>query len=341
MKNLILDSGAFSVWNNGASIDLDAYIEFCAKYPHVSYYVNLDVIPGLPNQKRTLNPASVDESCKKGWDNFKQMSKHLPADKVIPVYHQNDDVKWLKRYLKEGVKYIGISPANDRTTKQKMKWLKEVEKTIGLGGGELKVKTHGFAVTSFDLMKCWHWHSVDSASWALSAAFGNIFVPRTSGMVYDYYKDPYVLSTSLLSPKTKERANHINTCSPYIKELFVNYITKEIKLPLGESTIVEVEKGYKKQKDEFWCDKTKTKILRIVEPGVLNHYSYRKKANVLFFEQAEKVLPVDNLYLALSFADPFYEMYIDHVRNGLFSYHFIKDKISNEFMYYHNHLQGL
>ena len=44
---LILDSGAFSAWRLGDTIDLRAYIEYVKRYGHLfKAYVCLDTIPG-------------------------------------------------------------------------------------------------------------------------------------------------------------------------------------------------------------------------------------------------------------------------------------------------------
>ena len=77
----------------------------------------------------------------------------LPKEKIMPVFHQNDKFEWLERYLNYGVEYLGISPANDKSSSSRMMWLNECMKYICDKKGFPKVKIHGFAVTSFLLMK--------------------------------------------------------------------------------------------------------------------------------------------------------------------------------------------
>jgi hypothetical protein len=171
-KLLILDSGAFGVWSQGNTISLNDYIRFCVASPGVSYFVSLDVIPGKPRVKSSITRASVEESCKAGWANYKEIIKVIPKDKVIPVFHMNDDPRWLDKMLSFGCGYVGVSPANDRSTYDKLKWMRSIQRQLFDGAGRPVCKTHGFAVTSYDLMNAWEWHSVDSASWKLTAAWG-------------------------------------------------------------------------------------------------------------------------------------------------------------------------
>ena len=73
-KNLIIDSGAFSVWSNGGVIDIDKYAEFCSSLKEILpktinlYIVNLDVLPGKFGERPTKEQR--EESAKKGWENM-------------------------------------------------------------------------------------------------------------------------------------------------------------------------------------------------------------------------------------------------------------------------------
>ena len=105
-KHIILDSGAFSVWTKGISIDINQYIDFCKQHPLISYYVNLDVIPGIPNKHKTVNKKTTEEAAQKSWENYQRMLEYFPIEKVIPVFHQNEDFKWLNKYIEFGTPYI-------------------------------------------------------------------------------------------------------------------------------------------------------------------------------------------------------------------------------------------
>lgn len=296
-RRMMLDSGAFSVWNKGASIDLKEYIDYCLSYPSISYYVNLDVIPGKPNQKRTVSPDEVERSAKEGWKNYLRMCKHLPAEKVIPVFHQNESVDWLKTYMSHGTPYIGISPANDRTTAEKARWFRSLKPFIFRPDGTARFKTHGFAVTSYDLMSYWEWYSVDSASWKLVAAWGGIYLPQETNEDYDHSKPPIVVGLSPVSPTKQKRNGHIDSMSPLIKTKVIQYLD-HLGLPYGKWKMRHVDTGKKKPKEWLWYDRASGSAMEIVEEGVTTSFKIRAVATAAFMREASKVLPIKHLYYA-------------------------------------------
>lgn len=312
---LMLDSGAFGVWNRGAVIDVDHYIDFCVAHPEVSYYVNLDVIPGKPGKREgrdagtlqdgsTLLPRTthkdVEAACQAGWQNYLKMLKHLPMEKVIPVFHQDDGFHWLDKYMQFGTPYLGISPANDRkpTTAlgSKGNWLSEVKKKIFDKQGNPLIRTHGFAVTSFDLMQYMEWYSVDSASWKLIAAWGSVYVPRKKNGVYDYSQSPRMVGVSPMSPHRVKKDGHTNT--PRIMELTKEFL-QHMKVPLGVWHVKTVGPNYKvKPLEELWFNKAKREVLVIDERGVATTHEFRTTLNAEVIKEANKVLPVRHIYFA-------------------------------------------
>jgi hypothetical protein len=176
---IFLDSGAFSVWNRGERINLDNYIEFCKRYAKdLDAIATLDVIPGKPNEK--VQSIQADTAAWEGWANYQKMLKAgLPTEKLLHTFHQ-DDPEWaIEKLIKEGGPYIGISPANDRTSMQRKEWLDKICVPHILDSkGKAKVKFHGFAVTSLKLTLAYDWFSVDSSSWRLrGGGYGLIDLP--------------------------------------------------------------------------------------------------------------------------------------------------------------------
>lgn len=296
-KRLILDSGAFGVWNKGKTIDLGEYVAFCAAHPWVTYFVNLDVIPGVARKKSSITPEAVERSCQAGWDNYQQIIKELPEEKVIPVYHQNDDIRWLTRYLDAGVKYLGISPANDSTTAGKIKWMTRLRRHLFDGAGRPVVKTHGFAVTSFDLMKFWEWHSVDSASWKLNAGWGTMYVPRKMQGKWNFAVSPMSVGVSPMSPTRQKAQAHITTMTPAVKDQLMEYLDL-IDMKVGTWSFEVVANWYKLQGEEVWFNRKQHKILRPIEKGVGTSFEMRAAANIKLMRMIEKHVPVKHIYLA-------------------------------------------
>lgn len=94
-KDLLLDSGAYSAYNSGKVIDIDDYIEYANSITkYCKFIVALDVIGGDPQDS---------------YDNYVYMKERLiEPQKLMPVYHDGEDIKWLHRYLNEGSKCIGL-----------------------------------------------------------------------------------------------------------------------------------------------------------------------------------------------------------------------------------------
>lgn len=163
--NIIIDSGAFTAWTQNQLINLKKYAEFCKMFINRKeniYIINLDVIPGEFGRKPTKE--EIDQSAKKGWKNILEMEE--AGLKVIHVFHQHEDFKWLNK-LVEHQEYIGISPANDVSKKQRIQWLDQVFSKI-----KNTRKTHGFGVTAREIIYRYPWYSVDSSSWKAICRFG-------------------------------------------------------------------------------------------------------------------------------------------------------------------------
>lgn len=155
---LIIDSGAFSAWNNGNVIDIHEYLKFCKSLPESCIFVNLDVIP-----KTGSSSKEVDKCCEAGFENFKFLSGHLKN--VLPVYHYKDPIEWAFKYL-EYVDYLGISPANDTPEEVKQSYLNYFFSHV-----PLTTRTHAFGYTSAFGMNKYPFYSVDSTTWMVSARY--------------------------------------------------------------------------------------------------------------------------------------------------------------------------
>lgn len=189
---MLLDSAAFSVWTRGLTLDLDEYADYCHQAFEdgiITAAASVDVIPG--EFGRVPSPEEAIASASKGWENYLYLveERKLPTHKMLHIFHQGEDIKWLETlmqynddYVKSGGDplYIGLSPANDRTTKQKALWLDKIMPYLTNSDGSAKVKWHGFGVTAVDLMKRYPWFTVDSTAWMRAGAYGAVKVPQFS-----------------------------------------------------------------------------------------------------------------------------------------------------------------
>lgn len=199
--NLIVDSGAFSAWNAGSEINFDDYIDFAKKFRAENeskfnelWFVNLDVIPGKKTDTK-ISSDQITAAADAGFENYCRF-RNEGFDNVIHVIHQGEELSVLERLLKENPAYIGISPSNAVVTKERKKWLDETFKYV-----PSHVKTHGFAVTSMELMSNFNWFSVDSTTWFVLGVYGKMLIPldRHNNVVMDDFTpiaNNFVISTS-------------------------------------------------------------------------------------------------------------------------------------------------
>ncbi len=155
--SLMLDSGAFSAWMKQEEISVEDYGKFLQQHGNdFDLIVNLDVIPGKFGQKE-IPEAEMIKSIEQGWRNYYRLIEMgVPKNKLLHVFHQGEPFHYLEKMVKE-MEYIGISPANDRTTKEKKKWLDECMKYIVDSKGKAQIKFHGFGMTSLHLIWRYPW----------------------------------------------------------------------------------------------------------------------------------------------------------------------------------------
>ena len=181
----LLDSGAFSIHTqkcpqrflpeNGG---VDFYIEYInEKDDLIDVCAQLDTIPGkfgLPK-----SPEDYENSAQGSWDNFLYMrSKIKSPNKVMPVYHMGEDIKYLGRMLdyedEHGkLEWVGISPANDRSKEDRMIFLGNVYDYIKKSNNP-EVKTHVYGFTSLDAMSKYPCTTADSITHRLLSGYAKI-----------------------------------------------------------------------------------------------------------------------------------------------------------------------
>lgn len=164
---LIIDSGAFSAWNIGASVDINEYADYVLmrkeKFPHLKA-VNLDVIPGEVG--RTSTKAERAQGIKDSLKNADFLrSKGID---VMEVFHQDEPATFLDtlcdRLTPDGI--LCISPRNDVHQNKKIIWQNAVLKHLCKRYGPTNLpRMHGLAVTSTAMMTSFPYYSVDSSSW--------------------------------------------------------------------------------------------------------------------------------------------------------------------------------
>jgi len=171
-NTIMIDSGAFSAWNSGKEINLDAYIDYCKKLPEEVYKINLDVIP------KTGSSQEEKLRCiERGFENYLKMKSIIKN--VLPVHHYGEDIMWAKRMLQE-TDYICISPANDTHENVKREYFNYV-----FGNINDIPKVHVLGYSSVEGLEMYPFHSVDSISYKKSQMFGGVYYERGDGSIVD------------------------------------------------------------------------------------------------------------------------------------------------------------
>ena len=290
----MVDSGAFSAWTKNDEVDIDEYTNFCMeRIDDIEYVVNLDVIPGKFGQKK-IPKEEIERSAGLGWKNMKKMLKEgIPKEKLIHVFHQNEDMSWLIAMVNE-LEYIGLSPANDRTTQEKTWWLDECMSYVTNSKGKPILKLHGFAVTSIKLLKRYPWYSCDSATWVLNSGYGKILVPFREGRkwVWDKKRE-IIVSHQSEKAGVDYHAKNFHSCSGELRDTILAYIESE-GFVLGASEIRWEEANYELKENERWFGEDNKKGKRQVETmksdGICNNYRMRLELNARYFEELERTI---------------------------------------------------
>lgn len=295
---LMLDSGAYSVWKSGARIDIDQYIDFCQQNPAISYYVNLDVIPGTAATSPTVQ--DIEDAAAQGWKNYCKMIRRLDFDKVIPVFHRGESLKWLEKMLGIEAPYIGLGgTAGSVSRRAVIKWLNQVREVVVVNGQSV-VRVHGFGINSLELLRRFPWYSVDSAGWLILASFGKIWVPRKTAGQFDFDLPAAVVAMTPQSGWKGEFQIHCDTMLPAWRRHVEQWL-EYCGVPLGAFEVVDVPPGYEKVVGtEQWYSKAKTKVVRKLEPGVCTCNDSRRVVNATFIKHQERLQSssVEHIYFA-------------------------------------------
>lgn len=189
-SSLIIDSGAFSAWGQGIEIYHKDYVKDCLDLRYrdkYDFFVVLDRIPNAGEQP--------DDCARISMHHYEYMLEEfakagVPTKKIIPVYHQGEDISFLEDLLTMGADYIGLSPSNASTNKtpQKRDFLNSCW-DICMKDGKPKAKFHAFGLSNMALLREFKdlLYSADAKTWADNASKGQILVPDKVSNSENFY----------------------------------------------------------------------------------------------------------------------------------------------------------
>lgn len=289
-KSIFLDSGAHSIYElimkkQGKGYEyvetdefwkyVDAYALFIKEHQHLlDVYVSVDIIfrPDL------------------SWRVQKYM-EDMHKLKPLPVYHHGEDFKWLKLYI-DNYDYVGIGGLGQDVTKSA--WMQATgDPAFDLmcdAKGMPRVKAHGFAMTSPDIVMSYPWYSIDSTSWVLYGKYGIVLVPKVRNGSRDFGSPPIAVKVSSRSPSLKEREQHLENLSPMNRKRLIEYFA-ERGFKLGVSEFKTVGEQYTLKENETWADRKERLVEVISEKGLANDHKLRDIFNRLYFHELERSVP--------------------------------------------------
>lgn len=277
--DLFLDSGAFSAFSQGITIDLDEYIQFIQEHDrYLQVYANLDVI-GDPEAT---------------WRNQQYMEDR--GLHPLPTFHYGEPIRYLERYVSI-YPYVALGGMVPIKTADLRVWLDVLfSHYLCDERGLPRCKVHGFGLTTFDLMLRYPWYSVDSTSWVVTSRMGSIYIPRKRDGRWIYGENAWKVCVSVRSPNVGVAGEHITTLRPAERELMLSYIADKgyrlgrsrFELRAMDSTLNEGERWAEKKGN----GKKPTRLVEIIEePGICNQYQLRDEMNILYFLDLERSLP--------------------------------------------------
>ena len=149
---LCIDSGAFSVYNSGKTVDLESFIDFCRDHPADDIF-GLDVVADASGTRRNLG---------------RMWSAGIPAIPVWRIGESWEQLEWCtSNASKIAFARTGSSEqlaSSGWTTEQ---WLRQAMARVW------PRKVHGLAMASKQMLGLLPWHSVDATSW--------VFAPMATG----------------------------------------------------------------------------------------------------------------------------------------------------------------
>ena len=146
----MLDSGAYSAFTKGSSVNLFDYMKYIAENDeYISRYVALDVIGDT-----FATRAYYDIMWNKGF-------------RPIPVYHFGDDVSVMQYYISNGSKTIALGNTVGIKDKGEVaRWCKELHEW------QPDVSLHLLGSSSQKIIECGAVDSCDSSAWYVMAVNG-------------------------------------------------------------------------------------------------------------------------------------------------------------------------
>ena len=189
---LFVDSGAYSAYTKGKVIDVDDYIKLINEIaPWVEIFAQVDKIPQVIGREPTEEELAAAPA--QSWENYLYMIKKVKPeyrDKIMPVFHFQEDPKWLHNMLEythedgSHIPYIGLAVSTVDGAEVRHQWLEMCFDIIKKSSNP-NVKTHAFGMPALAVLEDFPLTSSDSTTWVIAASYGFIIVDKKTICVSD------------------------------------------------------------------------------------------------------------------------------------------------------------
>ena len=176
---LFIDSGAYSMWTKGVTINVDEYINWLnERADYLDLFGQVDAIPGTKEGGATQK--EVRDAAQKTWENYLYMrSKLKKPEGLLYTFHVGEPKEFLEQALEwtdengKHIPYIALGGMVGKTAQTRRHFMEMCFKIIR-NSSNPNVKVHAFGMTSKDLLGEFPVTSADSTSWIMTAANGGI-----------------------------------------------------------------------------------------------------------------------------------------------------------------------
>ena len=219
VRNLVMiDSGAYSAWNSGGSVDLKEFVVW---------------------HKQLAKECPSDRLVKVGldhigvWENSKanQIVTDGEGLDLFPTFHRQDPQEYLDWIMGTGHTLMGLGGNTEGALAEPDKitnFLHSVFGQICDKDGHPKIRTHLFGITNVNVMQTFPAWSNDSASAMFTGSYGALLIPMTDPITMqpDWTQPSVRVLVSDQSNKRAELNSHFDTLrKPYqewIREFYKN-----------------------------------------------------------------------------------------------------------------------
>lgn len=198
----------------------------------------------------------------------------------VPIVHFGAEEKHVDRYLEAGrYDLLGVGGLGQGVSKHEyFGWGNRFFAHICPKWNDFRpvIKTHGFAMTSWKLICCWPWWSVDSATWVKLSAYGWLYIPRWLERENRFQFDhpSWTVNFSHRSPSQKNIMKHYWQIRKHRPECDVTVSVDKWLEKLGMDLGSVDDDG---KVDEF---------------GVSSHHRARSIANLTYLKDLEESRPI-------------------------------------------------